>query len=171
MEIKENHSLKKYNTFGVDAIARYFANITSDDQIIEIIESENYKRYPKLILNGGSNILFTRDFDGVVFKINTSGLELIEDNNDHVLIRAKAGVSWDELVKYCTDNEWAGLENLSMIPGNVGAAPIQNIGAYGVEQKDSFYELEALEIATCKKVVFAKNACCFDYRDSIFKQD
>ena len=171
MEIKENHSLKKYNTFGVDVNARYFADIKSDDQIIEILNSEYYTRFPKLILNGGSNILFTKDFDGLVLKISTGGIELIEDNIDHVLIKANAGVSWDEFVTYCVENDWAGLENLSMIPGNVGAAPIQNIGAYGVEQKDCFHELQAIEISTGRKSVFTRNACCFGYRDSIFKRD
>jgi UDP-N-acetylmuramate dehydrogenase len=171
MEIKENHSLKKLNTFGIYARAKYFVEIEAADQINEIIRSDDYKRYPKLILNGGSNILFTRDFEGIVLKINTTGIEIIEDNNDHVLIKANAGVVWDELVKYCVGNEWAGLENLSMIPGNVGAAPIQNIGAYGVEQQDCFCELEAINIATGRKEVFAKHACCFGYRNSIFKNE
>ncbi len=171
MEIKENHPLKNYNTFSVDARARYFVEIMSDDQIIDIIKSDDYKRFPKLILSGGSNILFIRDFDGIVMKISTRGIELIEDNNDHVLVKANAGVNWDELVKYCVENEWAGLENLSMIPGNVGAAPIQNIGAYGIEQQDCFCELEAIDLVKGKKIVFTKNACCFGYRDSIFKND
>jgi len=171
MHIKENHSLKKYNTFGVDARARYFAEIQNDDQFIELIESDCYNRFPKLILNGGSNILFTQDFEGIVYKVNTNGIDVIEDSNNHVVVRARAGVCWDDLVKFSIENAWAGLENLSMIPGNVGAAPIQNIGAYGVEQKDCFCELEALEIATCKKVDFTKHACCFGYRDSIFKRE
>jgi len=170
MKIKENHPLKKYNTFGVYARARYFVEVLNDTQILEVIQSDNYKRYPKLILNGGSNVLFTRDFDGVVIKLATKGIELIEDNNDHVLVKANAGVVWDDLVKFCVENGWGGLENLSMIPGNVGAAPIQNIGAYGVEQQDCFSELEAINIATGQKELFAKNACCFGYRDSIFKQ-
>ena len=171
MEIKENHPLKMYNTFGVDAYARYFADIKSDDQIIEVINSEYYKHLPKLILNGGSNILFTKDFDGLVLKISTGGIQIIEDNSNHVLIKASAGVDWDEFVTYCVENDWAGLENLSMIPGNVGAAPIQNIGAYSVEQKDCFHKLEAIELSTGRKSVFARNACCFGYRDSIFKKD
>ena len=171
MEIKENHPLKKYNTFGVDVVARYFADIRGDDQIVEVLNSDYHKRIPKLILNGGSNILFTKDFDGLVLKISTGGIELIEDNHDHVLIKANAGTDWDEFVTYCVENDWAGLENLSMIPGNVGAAPIQNIGAYGVEQKDCFHELEAIEIATGRKSVFARHACCFGYRDSIFKRN
>ncbi len=169
MKIKENHPLKNYNTFGVDARARYFVEIKSDDQIIDILKSDDYNSFPKLILNGGSNILFTRDFDGIVLKINSRGIELIEDNNDHVLVKANAGVNWDELVKSCIENEWAGLENLSKIPGNVGAAPIQNIGAYGIEQQDCFFELEAIDLVNRKKMVFTKNACCFGYRDSIFK--
>jgi len=171
MEIKENHPLKNYNTFGVDARARYFADITHDDQILEILDSDNYKRYAKLILNGGSNILFTKDFDGLVLRVKTEGIQLVEDNNDHVFVKARAGVNWDEFVGYCIENGWAGLENLSLIPGNVGAAPIQNIGAYGVEQKECFHELEAIELATGKKTVFTKHACCFGYRDSIFKQE
>jgi UDP-N-acetylmuramate dehydrogenase len=171
MKFKENHQLKKYNTFGVYAKARYFVELVNDAQILELIQSENFKRFPKLILNGGSNILFTCNFDGLVIKLNTKGIELIEDNNDHVLVKAKASVVWDDLVKYCVDNEWGGLENLSMIPGNVGAAPIQNIGAYGVEQQDSFCDLEAINLDTGRKETFAKNACCFGYRDSIFKQE
>jgi UDP-N-acetylmuramate dehydrogenase len=115
--------------------------------------------------------LFTKDFDGLVLKINTKGVEVIEENNNHVLIKANAGMVWDDLVEFCVDNEWAGIENLSMIPGNVGAAPIQNIGAYGVEQQDCFCSLEAINIASGSKEVFTKNACCFGYRDSIFKNE
>jgi len=171
MDFQNNHQLKKYNTFGVYAKAKCFVEITNDDQILEILKSDCYKRLPKLVLNGGSNVLFTGDFNGMVIKLSTKGIEVVEDNNDHVLLKVNSGVVWDDFVKYCVENEWCGMENLSMIPGNVGAAPIQNIGAYGVEQQDCFCELEAINLETGRKETFAKHACQFGYRDSIFKHD
>jgi len=138
VEVKKDYSLKVLNTFGIEADAKYFAELTCREDIREIITDQTYRHLPKLILNGGSNILFTGDFNGMVMKVNLDGMEVINEDNDHVWVRAGAGVRWDDLVRFCVDNDWSGLENLSMIPGNVGAAPVQNIGAYGVEQKDCF---------------------------------
>jgi len=170
-EIKKYHPLKSLNTFGVEATAKYFAELTCRDEILEFINNPEYQHLPKLILNGGSNILFTGDFDGVVMKLNTGHMKVVKEDNDNVWVEAGAGVKWDDLVNFCADNDWAGLENLSMIPGNVGAAPVQNIGAYGVEQKDCFCRLQAVELATGKELEFSKHACLFGYRNSIFKHE
>ncbi len=124
-----------------------------------------------LILDGGSNILFTKDFDGYVIKLSSRGIVKTEENSTHAFIRANAGENWHEFVSWCINNEYGGLENLSLIPGNVGAAPIQNIGAYGVEQKDVFESLEAVSLETGEKAVFNKDDCRFGYRDSIFKRE
>jgi len=171
MEILENQSLKKYNTFGVDASAKFFARFGSAEELRDFIVSDSYRHDPKLILNGGSNVLFTRDFDGVVMKVEINGINVTEEDNDHVLVKAGAGVSWNDFVDHCIEQGWGGLENLTMIPGNVGAAPVQNIGAYGVEQKDCFCSLEAMDMNTGEIKTFGKHACRFGYRQSIFKQE
>jgi len=168
---KENFSLKNYNTFGIDARARYFIEADNDSEISKFIEEGFWRDKPLLILNGGSNILFTKDFDGVALKIATRGIELIGEDDESVLVRAKAGENWHNFVCWCIDRNYGGLENLSLIPGNVGAAPIQNIGAYGVEQKDVFDSLEALELESGKIRLFSRNDCKFGYRTSVFKEE
>lgn len=174
MNIQENISLKKYNTFGIDARAAYFSPFKSVDELKELLafnkrETSNGKR-GTLILGGGSNILFTKNYSGLVLKNEIDGIEKVKEDDDCVYIKAGAGVNWHMLVLYCIENNWAGLENLSLIPGNVGASPMQNIGAYGVEIKDVFYSLEALHIEDGKIIVFDLNDCAFGYRESVFKR-
>lgn len=167
-QIKEHISLKPYNTFGIDVKARYFAEITSEEDLKDLFESPlaHYNRL--LILGGGSNILFTKDFDGLVIKISIRGISH-QIGGHQIIVNAGAGVVWNDLVIYCVKNGFAGLENLSLIPGTVGASPIQNIGAYGVELKDVFLSCTAFEISSRQMKVFNFDDCNFGYRDSAFK--
>lgn len=170
MQISENVSLKPYNTFSIDAKAKYFASFSSIDELNELII---YSRLPspdsRLILGGGSNILLTKDFDGIVLKNELKGIELIKEDDEYYYVKAAAGENWHEFVQYCITNNYAGAENLSLIPGNVGASPMQNIGAYGVELKDIFQELEAYHIYDRTIHTFSLNDCAFGYRESVFK--
>ncbi len=170
MEIISDFNLKKYNTFGIDVITKGYAQFKNESELLEILGNEEYKMLPKLVLGGGSNILFTKDFDGLVLHNQIKGIEIIGQNDTSVYIRAGAGELWHDLVLYTVTRGFGGLENLSLIPGSVGAAPIQNIGAYGVELKDCMESLEAFHITTGDKAVFTNQDCLFDYRDSIFKQ-
>jgi len=172
--IKENISLKEYNTFDINVSAKYFANFSSVNELHELLEFNrrptiNEKR-STLILGGGSNILFTKDFDGLVLKNEIVGIKEIKEDEHHVYVQVGAGVNWHHFVLHCIHNSWAGIENLSLIPGNVGASPMQNIGAYGVEIKDVFYSLEAFHIKDKKLVNFSVNDCEFGYRESVFKR-
>ncbi|MFN8298003.1 MAG: UDP-N-acetylmuramate dehydrogenase [Chitinophagales bacterium] len=169
MLIEQNKSLTPYNTFGIEASAKLFAEIHSEQQLRELLSNASYKNEAKLILGGGSNLLFTGDFNGLVIKNSMPGIEVVKTENRHVWIRARAGVVWHDFVLWTIANNYAGLENLSLIPGQVGAAPMQNIGAYGVEVKDVFDELEAIHISTGEKVKFALADCDFGYRESVFK--
>lgn len=169
MNILENHSLKKLNTFGIDALAKYYTEAFSVEELKETLDDK--KGLQKLILGGGSNILLTKDFSGIVIKNNLKGIELLKEDKDHFYIKAGAGENWHGFVKHCIDKGYAGVENLSLIPGNVGAGPMQNIGAYGVELKDVFHELEALNINTQNIEAFSNKECRFGYRESIFKHD
>ncbi len=169
MNIIENYPLLKLNTFGVDVKAKYFVSINTINELIEIKKNNVFKDLQLLILGGGSNILFTKDFDGLVILNNIKGKEIIDQNHQSVFLKIGAGENWHELVMYCVDNGWGGIENLSLIPGNTGTAPMQNIGAYGVEIKETFVELEALEIASGKIVKFNNSDCEFGYRESVFK--
>ena len=169
MQIRENISLKPYNTFGIDVKARWFAEASSDEEIIGCCEDQEKALLPLLILGGGSNVLFTKDFPGTVLKISSKGITVVDENEDEVLVRANAGENWDDLVRFCVEKEWGGLENLSLIPGNAGTSPVQNIGAYGVEMKDAFYELEAFDLESGTRRIFLKEECGFGYRESIFK--
>ncbi|MBL7883374.1 MAG: UDP-N-acetylmuramate dehydrogenase [Bacteroidia bacterium] len=171
MIIQENYSLKKLNTFGIDASAKYFATISNTDEFKEILSEESFNDIPKLILGGGSNLLFTKNFDGIVLKNNLKGITLVKENEQQVYIKASAGEVWHEFVMYCINNNYAGLENLSLIPGCVGASPMQNIGAYGVEIKDVFYELEALNVKDLSLRTFTNTDCKFGYRESVFKRE
>ncbi len=166
MQLTENFSLKPSNTFGIHVMAKYFAAFANADVLAEILEKQKEHH---LILGGGSNILFTKNYDGLVLKNEIAGIEKINEDDAHVYVRAGAGVGWHEFVLYCINNNFAGVENLSLIPGSIGASPMQNIGAYGVEIKDVFHELEAYSIADKKRVTFSKNDCAFGYRESIFK--
>ena len=166
MIFKENFSLQKLNTFGINVRAKQFAAFSSMDELGEILEN---KIYNKLVLGGGSNILFTKNYDGLVLKNEIGGITKINEDEHHIYIHAGAGVVWNDLVMYCIENNYAGVENLSLIPGSVGASPMQNIGAYGVEIKDIFHSLEAYNIEGKKVVKFTNTDCEFGYRESVFK--
>ena len=171
--LKENISLKPYNTFGIDVKARFFAEIFSEDDLRELSMQPAFKENRLLVLGGGSNMLFTKDFEGLVLKVSIPGIAATRspENEDQVMVKAGAGIVWNDLVNYCVEQDFAGLENLSLIPGTVGASPIQNIGAYGVELKDVFQSCEAFEIATGEMRSFDFADCHFAYRDSIFKNE
>lgn len=167
MQINENFPLRSYNTFGIDARARFFTTFSSKEDLEEYLMF--YSVYPIFILGGGSNILFTGDFDGTVLKNDIKGIELQHEDSDYVYVKAGAGENWHQFVLHCINHRWAGVENLSLIPGNIGASPIQNIGAYGVELVDVFWSLEALHIPERRIHTFTPVDCEFGYRDSIFK--
>ncbi|GAB1463505.1 UDP-N-acetylmuramate dehydrogenase [Pedobacter sp.] len=166
--IQTNISLKPYNTFAIDCNAKYYAEIKSVAHLKEVFANEVALQRNLLVLGGGSNMLFTKDYDGLVLKISIKGIE-VKEIGDDVLVTAGAGEVWDSLVKFCVAKDYAGIENLTLIPGTVGASPIQNIGAYGVEVKDVFERCTAFEIATGKLKTFNKAECEFAYRESIFK--
>jgi UDP-N-acetylmuramate dehydrogenase len=168
MQVQKDFSLKKYNTFGIPAIARYYSTFFNKDELQSIIEN-NKNITTKMILGGGSNILFTHNYDGLVLKNEISGMNLIKEDKNYVYIKAGAGVKWHNLVMFCVSQNLGGLENLSLIPGNVGASPMQNIGAYGVEIKDVFNELEAFHLKEKEVQKFSVDDCRFGYRDSVFK--
>ncbi|TGV03244.1 UDP-N-acetylmuramate dehydrogenase [Flavivirga rizhaonensis] len=168
MHIEENISLKPYNTFSIDALASFFISVSSIDELKQVLVLKEYPN--KLILGGGSNMLLTKDFKGLVIHINIKGIEIVSENDNFVTIKACAGENWHEFVLWCIDNDFGGIENLSLIPGNVGTAPIQNIGAYGVELKDTFVSCEALSLESQTLKTFTKADCNFGYRNSIFKQ-
>nr|WP_299000768.1 UDP-N-acetylmuramate dehydrogenase [uncultured Allomuricauda sp.] len=167
MKIQENISLKEYNTFGIDVTARFFVAISSLLQLQKVLELKAYPK--KFILSGGSNVLLTQDIDALVIHINLKGISIEEESDSEVVLKVMAGENWHNLVLWSLDNGYGGLENLSLIPGNTGTAPIQNIGAYGIELKDVFESCTAMEIATGELVEFDQDSCQFGYRDSIFK--
>ena len=168
--IKENISLKPYNTFGIDAHAKSLTSFSSVEELKEILNSSIFIHQPFLILGGGSNILLTKDFDGLVLKNEIKGIEIIKEDADHIFIKVGAGENWHSFVMFCVKNNYAGIENLSLIPGNVGASPMQNIGAYGVEIKDVFHELEAVHVKDKTTKIFDLQDCEFGYRESVFKR-
>ena len=169
MHIQENYSLKTYNTFGLDAKARYFVDIQSTKDLKAVLKLKTHSKL--FFLGGGSNMLLTKDLDALVVHINLKGKEIISQTDNEVYIKVNAGENWHEFVLWCLDNNFGGVENMSLIPGNVGTAPIQNIGAYGVELKDVFVSCETIEIETVTKRTFTKEQCNFGYRNSVFKQD
>jgi UDP-N-acetylmuramate dehydrogenase len=172
MQVQENFSLKSCNTFGIDAIARYFAVFQSPGTLNELLTQAPVITGTKpelLVLGGGSNLLFTKDFGGLVLKNQVKGIEKVEEDGESVFIKAGAGENWHALVLHCIKNNWAGLENLSLIPGCVGASPMQNIGAYGVEVKDVFHQLTAFHLQEKCNYTFSLKDCGFGYRESVFK--
>jgi UDP-N-acetylmuramate dehydrogenase len=171
MQLSENISLKPFNSFGIDVKAKYFAGFTSTESLRELTAPKSsVSANPLLILGSGSNILFTKDFDGLVLKNELKGIELVSEDDEYYYVKASAGDNWHRFVLYCLEKNYAGLENLSLIPGNVGASPMQNIGAYGVEIKDVFHELEAWHLEDQKIVKFGLRDCEFGYRESVFKK-
>lgn len=171
LSLQHNISLKPFNTFGMDAKASAFAEITSESQVPALLKLVNIWPGNTLFLGGGSNVLFTEDFDGLVVHIATRGIEIVDEDEEFVYVRGKAGENWDDFVKFCVKHGYGGLENLSLIPGNVGSAPIQNIGAYGVEIKDTFYMLDAVALRSGEFREFYNQECAFGYRNSVFKSE
>jgi UDP-N-acetylmuramate dehydrogenase len=169
MLLQEHVSLKDLNTFGIHAQARYYVRIDSIQHLYDLLLHKTLQTLPRLILGGGSNLLFLNDFKGIVIHMAISGIATIKEDQAHVWVKAGAGVNWHTLVLHCVKNGYAGIENLSLIPGTVGAAPMQNIGAYGVTLSEAFESLEAMEIHSGEVHTFGKENCAFGYRDSIFK--
>jgi UDP-N-acetylmuramate dehydrogenase len=167
VHIQENISLKEYNTFGIDVSAKYFVSVKSIDELSEILKLEDYPS--KFILGGGSNLLLTQNIDALVILIDLKGISIEYEKDNEVLVKASAGENWHEFVLWCLENDFGGIENLSLIPGNVGTAPIQNIGAYGVELRDVFYSCEALHLKSSSIKTFTNEECQFGYRNSVFK--
>lgn len=170
IETQTNFSLRDFNTMQVEVKSSFFIKINSINDLKELLVIKDYHA-PLYILGGGSNVVFLKNFEGTILYINILGREVIRENDSHVWVKANAGENWHEFVMYTLENDFGGLENLSLIPGKVGASPMQNIGAYGVEIKDVFVELEAIEIATGKIKTFSHEECKFGYRDSVFKND
>jgi UDP-N-acetylmuramate dehydrogenase len=169
-DIKEDFSLRLLNTFHIESVARYYTEVDELEQIRELISMGWLKDKSYLLIGGGSNLLFTGNFGGMVVRITTKSIEVIHCSEDKVLVKAAAGENWHDFVTYCLNKGFGGLENLSLIPGNVGSCPIQNIGAYGVEVKDSIVAVETIDLISGEIKVFTQKECKFGYRDSIFKQ-
>src|SRR6476620_839941 len=169
VQILQNISLKDYNTFGINANARLYAAFSSLTELESLMAYRNSNKVDLLVLGGGSNILLTKDYDGLVLKNELKGIELVHEDKDHIYVKAGAGENWHQFVLYCVSHGYAGVENLSLIPGNIGASPMQNIGAYGVEIKDVFHELEAYHLYDHQFTRFSLHDCAFGYRESVFK--
>ncbi|MEI7596811.1 MAG: UDP-N-acetylmuramate dehydrogenase [Bacteroidota bacterium] len=166
--ITEQVNLKDYTTFKINCYASFLAEIDTIEELLEFMDS-THSNLPRIVLGGGSNMLFTKNFNGLLLKLNFKGIDVLSENETDVYVRAMAGVKWDDFVSHCVDNNWCGIENLIEIPGNVGSCPIQNIGAYGTEVKDTIYAVEAINIKSKKPVTFQNEDCKFGYRSSIFK--
>lgn len=171
MHFYQNHSLLNFNTFGLNVNARHFFEFDSENELIEILQHQLIKENPLLVIGQGSNLLFLNDFDGVVLHSAIRGIQVIEETEDAVIIKVGSGVIWDDLVEYCVKQGWSGIENLSLIPGETGAAAIQNIGAYGVEIKDVVQKVNAVRIADGQRRAFELEACHYGYRESVFKKE
>lgn len=169
LKFLKSHSLANYNTFGFDVKADLFIELNSIDEFQSLLKSPEWKKNKRLILGGGSNILLTDDFHGLVVINRILGIQVIEENESSVVVKCGGGENWHQFVLYSLQNNWGGLENLSLIPGTVGAAPMQNIGAYGVEIKDTFHSLEAINLNTGEIEHFTPEECRFGYRESVFK--
>lgn len=169
ISIQSNFPLRGLNTFGIDASASAYLKVTSAAMLEAVASDASWASMPRLVLGGGSNLLLTDDFHGLVLHMATSGIELVGEDDDAFYVRAEAGENWHRFVLWTLEHGFPGLENLSLIPGSVGASPIQNIGAYGVELKDRFHSLTAFDLIDKKTFVLDREACSFGYRDSIFK--
>ncbi len=169
VQIIKNISLLPYNTFGIDVSANYFCEVNTATELQELIQSPLYKEEPRLMLGAGSNILFTKNFQGLVIKNALAGISVVAEDEDRILVKAHAGEMWHYLVMHCVNQGWGGIENLSLIPGTVGAAPIQNIGAYGVEIAELVEKVEGIDTTSGALRSFNKDECRFEYRESAFK--
>ena len=169
MEIFKNHNLSKLNTFGINANASFFTEVESEKDLEGLFGLPEFKENKKIFLGGGSNVLFTKDFEGFVVLNKLKGIKILEDDGENVLIRAMGGEIWNDFVLFAVNHEYWGVENLSLIPGTVGAAPMQNIGAYGAELNDTLVNVDAYQIENGEKKVFTKEECKLGYRDSVFK--
>ena len=169
MHLQEHYSLKKYNTFGIEISTRYFAQFDNQEALKNLLN--NHKNIPKLILGGGSNILFTQNFDGLILYNHIKGIDILKEDKQQVVIRVGAGENWADFVAHCVLKGYTGIENLALIPGTVGASPIQNIGAYGVEVKEFIQSVTAININTQHITHYPNKACQFEYRNSIFKKE
>ena len=167
MRIEKNKSLKKLNTFNIECKADRFVEVSTIKEIKNVLLT--HSKDDLFLLGGGSNLLLTQDIHALVLHINLKGISVVSESEDHVVLEVMAGENWHDFVQYCISKDLGGVENLSLIPGNVGTAPIQNIGAYGVEIKDVFVSCKAIDIHSLKEVIFLKNDCEFGYRNSIFK--
>lgn len=169
MNIEQNKQLKPYNTFGISVYAKFFAEVQTEEELLELQQRNEYRNNPVLVLGGGSNILFTKDFDGLVLRNALPGISIVRETENNALVKVAAGEVWHRFVLWTIEQNLGGVENLSLIPGLAGAAPMQNIGAYGVEIKDVFEELEAVHCKTGEKQKFGLIDCEFGYRESVFK--
>lgn len=169
MIVYDHFSLKNYNTFGIDATARYFVEVTTIEELQDILENNTYPR--KILIGGGSNMLLTDYIDALFIHVNLKGKQIVSQDDNNVIVKVMAGENWHNMVMWAIDHDFGGLENMSLIPGNTGTAPIQNIGAYGVELKDCFVSCEAVRIEDQQLVTLSKEECQFGYRDSFFKNE
>ena len=171
MIVKSDFPLKEYNTFGIAVRAKHFVSVATTEELVHFLTESELRNELKLVLGGGSNMLLTQDVDGTVLHINITGKRVIEETDTYAIVEAGAGENWHEVVLWALDQNLGGIENLSLIPGNIGTAPVQNIGAYGVELKDTFHSLKAVSIADGNTRTFNLNECQFGYRDSVFKNE
>ncbi len=171
MQLEKHASLLPYNTFGIDVQAELLAQIGSMEDLRTALSDESLRHHERLILGGGSNVLFTRNFGGLVLLNRLKGISVVKEDENHVWVKAGAGEVWHDLVSWTVEQGWGGMENMSLIPGSVGAGPMQNIGAYGIELKDVFHDLEALQLDTLETEHFNAGACRFGYRESVFKHE
>ena len=169
MQIESGVSLKPYNSFSLPAVAQTLVRVASDADVRRVVDHPTLGMAPKFVLGGGSNIILTRDMPQVVVKVEVRGMRLVAERDDAWIVEAGAGESWHDLVDFTLSNGWPGLENMALIPGTVGAAPVQNIGAYGIELKDRFESLDAVDLVTGRSVTLWPEICAFGYRDSVFK--
>ena len=167
----KNYSLKNYNSFRVNHKANFFLKIENNKSLINFLSDKKFKNEKKLIIGGGSNILFTKDYEGVILYSCIKGIHILEENDNHIKVKVGSGENWDDFVKFCVSKNWYGIENLSLIPGSIGAVPIQNIGAYGVEVKDYIYDVNGIDLKNNTKKTYSNKSCDFEYRDSIFKRE
>ncbi|MEX2052091.1 MAG: UDP-N-acetylmuramate dehydrogenase [Candidatus Paceibacterota bacterium] len=171
MQILENYNIKSLNTFGVPAIARFFVEVCSEEDLKDLFENSVFKHNDRVVLGGGSNILFTKNYDGLIILNKIKGIEILKEDDESVFIKSMGGEVWHDLVEFATSRDYWGIENLALIPGTVGAAPMQNIGAYGAELEDTLVSIEGYNMETGKKETFDKEECELGYRDSVFKNE